>query len=536
MEWRHIQAARDLLASEEGALVSDWGGRVPIALAYPNTYSVGMSSLAMHGLYRWFNQLPGLACERAFWALGKRPFRDDPPITLESQRPIGESAVIAFTVSFEMDYFHLIDMLRRAHVPLRSHERDGSHPLVILGGPAVSANPAPVAALADAIVIGEVEPILEALGACLQRTWRLDRASLLADLARIPGVLVPQVNGKHIILRQMLHDLDAYPLQSALVTPQAEFGDMHLIEVSRGCARGCRFCLAGYWYRPAREHSYEQVLAQARQGAERLHKVGLVGSAVSDYSRIDDLAEELLRLGVGISVSSLRVSPLSPVLVAALAQSGSRSITLAPEAGSERLRRSINKRVSHQDILDATALAATQAFQTLKLYFMIGLPGETEADIDELLALSREVKGLFGRQVVVNVTPFVPKAHTPYQRVAMVDAEVIDARLKRIRTGCQAARLEMRSESAEDARLQGILARGDRLVGEALLGMTRPAPRLLERALLDMGVAPSIYTRERSITEALPWDLIDSGIRPAYLESELRRSEQVLQPDPSDNS
>jgi len=482
----------------------------------------------MHGLYHWLNDLPGIVCERAFARLGRQSFPQDPPITLESQRSIAEMAVLALTVSFEMDYFHIVDMLRRAHIPLRADERDDSHPIVLMGGPAVSANPAVLAPLADAILIGEVEPALQALGECLSATWSRDRADLLKDLARIPGMWVTLVAPNAVVQRQRLSDLETYPLHSTVVTPQAGFGDMHLIEVSRGCPHGCRFCLAGHWYRPIRERSYESIIYQAQRGAA-IGKIGLVGSAVADHSRIDDIARELLRMGVGISVSSLRVSPLSPVLVDALAQTGSRTITLAPEAGSERMRRAINKRVTHDDVLRATELAAQHRFQTLKLYFMVGLPGEEERDVKALIDLADQVHERFPRQTVVNVTPFVPKAHTPFQRVAVAPLEVVSARLERIRAACRERRIEVRAEGAMEARIQAVLARGDQRVGEALMAMPRPAPRRLLKALQKRGLDPEDYMRARSPDEPLPWDHIDSGISPALLAREARRAAEVLQ-------
>jgi len=513
VEWRQIAAARRLLESESGAVIRDWGGRVPVVLAYPNSYAVGMSSLAVHGLYGWLNDLPGVVCERAFAGLGRRVSLRDEPITLESQRPLQDAAVVAFSVSFEPDYFNVVAMLRGAGIPLRAAEREDGDPLVILGGPAVAANPEVLAPLADAIVIGEAEDLLEDLITPVREGWGRERRATLEALARIPGVYVPLLHDGRPIPRRVVDDLDAYPLATRIYAPEAEFGDMALIEVSRGCGHGCRFCLAGYWYRPVRERSLESIVAQAREALRHRNKVGLVAAAASDYGRIDELVGALRDMGAAISVSSLRVDPLSPVLVRALAESGSRTITLAPEAGTDRLRRAISKGITHDDILSAVALAAGEGFEALKLYFMVGLPGETEGDVEGLIDLVREIKGAFPRNVIVNVTPFVPKAHTPFERRAMATAEVLRDRLARVAAAMAALRVAFRAEDADASRWQGVLARGDRRLGEALLDAARPTPKGLSRAMERHGLDPETYLAERGPEEPLPWDFVGMGER-----------------------
>jgi len=465
----------------------------------------------VHGLYGWLNALPGVACERAFAGLGRRVSLRDEPITLESQRPLQDAAVVAFSVSFELDYFNVVAMLRGAGIPLRAAEREDGDPLVILGGPAVSTNPEPLAPLADAVVIGEAEELLGDLIAPVREGWGQERRATLEALARVPGVYVPLLHDGQPIPRRVVDALDAYPLATRIYSPEAEFGDMGLIEISRGCGRGCRFCLAGYWYRPVRERSLEVVLDLAREALRYRDKVGLVAAAASDYSRIDELVAALRGMGAAISVSSLRVSPLSPTLLRALAESGARTITFAPEAGTERLRRAISKGITHDDILAAVALAAGEGFEALKLYFMVGLPGETDDDVEGLVDLVREIKGAFPRNVVANVTPFVPKAHTPFERRAMASEQVLRARLARIAVGMAALRVEFRAEDVHEARWQGVLARGDRRLGEALLNAPKPTPRGLARAMESHRLDPEAYLAERALGEPLPWDFVGAG-------------------------
>ena len=524
MKWEHIAQARATLSREEGTIIKDWGGRLPIALIFPKTYYVGMSSLGLQGVYGLFNADPRVVCERIFW---DPRGADRSLLALESQRPVADFDVLAFTCSFEMDYFHIVEVLLQAGIPLRASERDDSHPLLVIGGPAPSANPLPLAPIFDAFAIGEGEAIIPPLLSLLREQVSASRPQLLAALAELPGLFVPnaqrQTHNTQHVTRQWVPDLDAYPTTSVVLTRDTEFGDMFLLEVSRGCGRGCRFCLAGHWYRPLRERSPEVLLAQAKRGKRYRGRAGLVGAAISDYSQIEALVSGLRELGIEISVSSLRIDPLPEVLLEALAESGTRTLTIAPEAGSQRLRNVIHKGVAREALMEAVDRAAGR-FPHLKLYYMVGLPTETEADVEALVELTLGASGRFPGRLTVNATPFVPKAHTPFQWASMASQQTLERRIGYIETRLQPVGIKVRSESPTWARVQGVLARGDERVGEVLMQMRRRSLGGWRRACKEMALEPDAYLQARPMGERLPWDVIVPGLSRAHLEREHTRA------------
>lgn len=516
MKWAEIERIQRLLSRERGTIVKDWGGRLAVALIYPNTYQVGMASLGFQSVYRLFNRHPHVVCERVFG----QP--NGPVIALESRRPLTDFDVLAFSVAFELDYFNVISLLLRAGIPLEAAERDAAWPPIIAGGPALSANPLPLADFVDAFVIGEAEPVIDPLIETLQEGVNRPRAELWTALARLPGVYVPHLSDMMPVKRQWVRDLDAHPTSTVVYTPDTAFGDMYLIEVARGCGRGCRFCMAGFTTRPKREHSVESVLEQAQTGLTHTTRIGLVGAAVSDYTQIDQLAPRLRELGAQISVSSLRVDPLPESLLQALAASGIQTLTLAPEAGSERLRAAINKGVTEADLLYAAERATHYKFRQLKLYFMIGLPGETDEDIVEIVRLCELVAGRFDGHLTVNITPFVPKAHTPFQWCSMAPLAQLDERLARLHSALKKQRIELRSESPRLAAVQGVLARGDRRLGRVLKQMEGKLSRW-DEAVQQNGIDLQNYLTW-SEEKSLPWAFIDTGVSLAHLRHEWARA------------
>ncbi len=513
MKWSSIAAAQKILAHEEGAIVKDWGGRLPIALIYPNTYHVGMSSLALQSLYRLFNAPPDIVCERSFCGY-RRLEVEAVPLSVETQRQLPEFAILATTFSFELDYLNFAILLRHAGIPALSVERDESHPLLLAGGPAVSANPEPMAALCDAFLIGEAEEVLPFLINALRDGIMLSRHKLLEALAQIPGLYVPSLadvtSGQQVqVQRQWVRDLDQYPTYTNVFTRATEFGELFLTEIGRGCRHGCRFCLAGCLYRPLRERSAEMLLEQARFGQQYRAKIGLVSAAVSEYSQMEQLTSGLQEMGMQISVSSLRVDPLPTLLLESLAASKTRTLTLAPEAGSERLRTAIRKGIQRQDILRAAELASDYGFPELKLYFMVGLPGEEDEDVQAIVELVGEIGGVFRRRIVVSVAPFVPKAHTPFEREAMAPKPILRKRLRHLRRRLHRMDVRINAESATWANVQAVLSRGDSQLGPVLASMQKPSAAGWERAMEHHGLHSERYVRARHADEPLPWGFIN---------------------------
>ncbi len=532
---------------EVGTIVKDWGGKIPVALTMPNTYYVGMSSLALQLLYSTFNRAEDVVCERIFWEKGAAQ-SGKPLVSLESARQANEFDVWAFTISWEMDYFNVVELLRQANIPLLAQERQASTrwdgrdwPLLIAGGPGVTMNPEPVAPFFDAILIGEGEEAIPHFLELCRDGLAGERLALLAELDSTRGWYVPSLrpsNRKHPAFRPVerlwVRNLPAFDTSSKLYSPDTEFSNMHLMEIARGCGRGCRFCLAGYVYRPAREQPLDVLLTSAERAASAGYtKVGLVSAAVSDHTQIDELALALQRMGCTISASSMRMDPISVPLIKAMAETGAQTLTVAPEAGSQRLRNVINKTQTAEQMMRAIALAQELDFPQLKLYFMVGHPTETEDDIQALIDFTLEARQRFKRRIAINATPFVPKAHTPFQWEAMAPAELIRRRQKTIHQALARLGVEVRADSADRAEVQTVLSRGDRTLADVLMSI--PSGGLTVRSFFDsmanLGLSKEDHLGQQEVGAPLPWDIVESGVSENYFQYELRlaaRSETGL--------
>ena len=523
---RSVADARRRLAAESGPVLKDWGGRLPIALVYPNSYYLGMSNLGLQAIYALLNARRDIVCERAFYDPPKPDQRGDDaslgPITIESQRPLTDFPVVAYTLTYEIDYYHVVRSLQAAGIAPLSAERDEGAPIVIAGGAAVITNPLPLADCFDAFVIGEAEPILDQLADCLVEYAHAPRAKLLERLARLPGLFAPAIGpGANGVERQWVRDIGTTEAVSQVLTDETEFSQMTLIEAARGCGRGCRFCIAGYVFRPPRYRPLGSLINQVQRALERSDRVGLLGAAVADHPELADLAAAADRMGARVSVSSLRVDNLAPELLNVLARGGTRTVTLAPEAGSERMRTRINKEVTEQQIIDAADKVGRAAMRRLKLYFMIGLPDEEDEDVEQMAALGREIKQRLdaaghGTELVMSVGPLVPKPATAYQELAQSPATLVKDRQRILESAFRGTGIRLRGDSPTWARIDDICSRSDQRLVHAILEMERPSAGEWFRAAREWGLDGD----QPWGGGPTPWSVVETGITDRFFQRE----------------
>ena len=549
-----IDRLQELYKDEDSRVTINPHAEQKVAIVYPNTYFVGMSNLGLHIIYEEINLHPSSVCERIFLPEKKELDAYDktktPLMSVETQRPMHQFDVVAFDVTFEMDYFHIPLMLRHGRVPVTSEARTGFDPIVIAGGPCATFNPEPFADFIDAFIIGEGEGIVTAVldRIRLGRENGEGREETIAALAQIDGVYVPVLytpqyddkeqfigydiaDGAPKIIRRHFEPLTSGG-ETVIATNFTEFGAMYIIEVARGCGRHCRFCMAGYCFRVPRVRPLD-ILKEGVDRAEKLgKKVGLMGAAISDYPEVDELVTYIRSKDMRYSCASLRADSLTQAVVDGLAESGQKTITIAPETGSERLRRVINKGISEENLRTAAQLSAKSGIQHMRLYIMIGLPTETDEDIDAIVGLAERTQahmaevGCKGR-LTLSINPFIPKPFTPFQWMAMDHQKSVEKKLQYIKKSLQKnRRIEVLVESPKEAYIQGVLARGDRRLGKVLAACaldrgSKSFKSEMKKAGLDMD---NCNYRERKFEDYLPWSHLDMGLRNGYLEQEWQRA------------
>ena len=505
-------------------------------------------------------------CERVFLPpkqeLKALVERDARLVTIESATPLNDLDVLAFSVSFEWDYTNVLTMLRLAGLPLRAADRDHRHPLVVIGGAITFVNPEPLALFADVIAAGEGEVLVPSLLEAMGRATSRD--DLLRQLATSRGFYVPSfyevrygddgtidafvpragTGAPPVVKKAAVKTTEALdPPATSIFTPDTEFGSRFLVEVVRGCANLCRFCWAGYNYLPVRAFPTDRILELAQAARAHANRVGLVSIALCDHPDIELLLTRLGEMGYSISPASLRLDDLTPTIVRLLRQSGERTLTIAPETGSDRLRRVINKTVTNDEILEKAELIFSHGFENLKLYYMIGLPTETDDDLVALRDLTVQLRdimlkhavarGQVGR-IVGSVNPLVPKPGTAYQWMPMTETREIERKMKRLHAlvnGLDHVYFSIKSE--RHSYYQALMSLGDRRVAPAIEAAERNGGHW-RQAVQEAGVDADFYIyRDRSADRVLPWDIIDGGMKDAFFRNEFAkglREEWTLPP------
>jgi len=573
---RRVQKPARYVGHEWNSITKDWGKvDVTLALAYPDVYEIGMSNLGLAILYDIVNQRPGMVAERVYapWTDMEAVLREDrlPLYSLETRHALGDFDVIGISLQHELNYTNVLNMLDLAGLPVWAAERTANMPLVIAGG-SCTYNPEPMADVFDAVVIGEGEDVLvellEAVAEAKRQGLQTEpggRRALLRRLARIPGVYVPSEydvrfadDGRLECIQPRSAEVPARvrkrilprlgPVPTSPIVPTMEtVHDRATIEIQRGCSRGCRFCQAGMIYRPVRERPVDEVLDALREVLSNTGhaEVSFVSLSSSDHSGIEEIVRRALRehadQGLSVSLPSLRIDSFSVRLAEMIQSARKTGFTFAPEAGSQRLRDVINKGVTEEDLLHTTEAAFESGWNRIKLYFMIGLPTETDEDVEEIGRLVHAIRAQ-GRairhrhvDIGVSVATFVPKPHTPFQWVPLADRNTVERRQAILRRTIRGRGLRLSWSDWDSTWLEAILSRGDRRLGRVIHRAWREgarfdawrehfAPERWCQAFAAEGVDPDEYLRERSGTEPLPWEVVDVGVTSEFLRREWARA------------
>jgi radical SAM superfamily enzyme YgiQ (UPF0313 family) len=541
---------RELLAAEVPLFPIKRSGAFRVAVAYPNLYTVGMSNLGFQSVYRMLNEIPEVVCERVFLpddVHSEELERTGRPLTsFESGSDLRGFHLIAFSILFENDYLHVLKMLRMAGIPLRASERRPSDPIIVFGGSAVFLNPEPLAPFADFMAVGEGEALIAPMMAALLGATDPRRGIDALDPRRgfyvpsryevryHPDGTVAAYDGPGAVIRQRAWPGKMPFPETVILTPHTEMSMKYMVEISRGCPCMCRFCWAGYNYLPVRGFSRAELVARAKDVRPHTGKIGLVSTAVADHPEINEIVDDLAGLDFEVSVASLRLDDLTPEFVFKLVDTGVQGLTLAPECGSDRMRRILNKQFTNADILDRAQWIFENGVQNLKLYYMVGLPWEEHGDVEAIVELTEQIRqkmiavgrgrGRVGR-IHPSVNPFVPKPGTPYQWLRMEDPKETDRKLQYLRKAFgKMPNVDAICKSARTGVHQSILALADRKVADALEHAV--VNRVdFKRAVRESGLDAAFYLfRERGRDEILPWDVVDNGVAKSYYLRELDKS------------
>jgi radical SAM superfamily enzyme YgiQ (UPF0313 family) len=515
MASRQTVMSQRQLAAAETRLGEGWtdSGRLRVCLLYPNTYAIGMSSLAVHALYSLLNRLDDFYCERAFLPsqteVAELQRRRRPLCSIESEMPLGGFDLVAVTTSFELDWLNLPLCLQLGGVPPLQCEREPQSPFVVGGGPCFTANPSPVLDMFDAVFVGEAEPVLPQI----QQLINLSRDEWGEYLSQWPGFIVPGLS-QHPAPRRCARNLDEFATDTVIVTEHTEFASSYLVEMGRGCGRGCSFCLAGKIYRPVRYRRPQALLGRIMDAMAYTDRVGLVAASVSDYPWLEELCAGLsvMEPRPHVSASSVRADGDNQCLFELQATSGQHSVTFAPETGTERLRQTVCKHLSDEQLHAGIRSAVEAGLDRVKLYFLLGLPGETAEDRAAIVTLVRELASEYAQcSWSISVNPFVPKPHTALQAAETPDIATTREHLAELSAALDTLpRVRTRTGSARWSAVQTAISRGDARLGKALVTAgTRQADfSQLRRILAEAGHDLTQAKRLAAAEGPYPWDIV----------------------------
>ena len=554
MSWtrRYSNDNQSLFAGETGSLKKKWKYKLPIALVFPNNYHLGMSNLGFQLIYGMLNDHPDIVCERFFYEVGQAP------LSIESNRTLIEFKIILFSISFEQDFLGVIKILLAGNIdPVAKNRRAHSsllhsgEPLVIGGGVATFINPEPLASIIDMFILGEIEPILpDFLATLFECTQSSDIFLTLRNASKaLPGCYVPSLysidyNEDGTVLKarpeksvpekvvKNVNQDHSTAGHSRIISPNTEFSNIHLVELGRGCSKSCRFCAAGYVYRPPRSWPPKTIVNSLKARPPQGNRAGLLGMEMAKSTDLQEIASFFLHEECSLSFSSLRADIINGSLLELLAASKLKTAAIAPDGGSERLRKVINKGITATDCLKAASSLAKAGVNNLKLYFMIGLPTEEDEDLLELVELVRKIqnnlleigrKNKFFCKISLSINCFVPKAWTPFQYCGFTPVKELKRKIKLLRKQFSSfSNVKLSFDQPDHAYMQAMLSRGDRRVGDILLKICT-LEKNWRQVCKDSNLDPAFYAcRERSEDEVFPWDIVEHGINKSYLLSEYK--------------
>ncbi|KPA15582.1 radical SAM domain containing protein [Candidatus Magnetomorum sp. HK-1] len=529
----HNHFRKRLIDLETGTVFKNWHQKISVALVFPNAYPVGMSNLGFQTVYRLLNELNYVVCER-FFVDNKTQKAEC--LSIESGRPLTDFHIIAFSLFVESDFINIVHTLTLADVAVRSNQRQGNDPLVMAGGVITFLNPEPIAPFIDFFFIGEAENLLPQLFDALDPSQ--NREANLDQIESYEGVYIPE---RHLrtgiapksVTRQFVPSILDFNTCSALISPKATFENTYLIEVSRGCPHGCRYCGAGYVYRPPRFRSLDQLSESIEYGSQVADKIAFMGAAVSDLPFLDKLCEQVYANKMKLAFSSFRADSMSDQWISKAIKTGIKTMTIAPDAGSERLRRVVNKGMNESDILSCVEKLVCSGILHLRIYLMIGLPTENWDDIEETVKFCKTIQSVFvdasrnnhkiGR-ITISLNCFIPKPSTPFQWAGQEPIPLLKKKIQFLKKNIQKIpNIYLQTDSPRKAYFQTLLSCGNRETAHLIEAAYQLGGNWAQ-AIKTSKLKPQMTTAAQNIDDVLPWDFLDQGINREFLAHEYQKA------------